>query len=284
MQHRLVKLLGAEAPWFMGVLNVTPNSFSDGGRYLAPAAALEHARKLLADGAHVIDIGGESTAPGSRPITSEEELLRLEPVVRILAHEAILSIDTYHAATAERCITLGARIINDVSALRADPGMAAVVRDLGPVLIMMHAKDGPLPHATDRPVLFRDVVREVGDFLEARVEAALAAGIDMDQLVLDPGWGKFLSLEPAHSWEVLARFEELVARFAPIPFLVASSRKGFLGVPLGPQRDALSQLTSLVAAQKGAAMIRTHDVRMAGQFLTAAARMRIDLPAQWSYR
>jgi dihydropteroate synthase len=278
MPHRLVKLLGQEAPWLMGVVNVTPDSFTDGGRYLAPAAALEHGRGLLADGAHVLDIGGESTAPGTRPITSEEELRRIEPVVRALASEAVLSIDTYHARTAARCIELGARIVNDVSALRADPEMAAVVRDLGPVLVMMHAKDGPLPHATDEPIHYRDVVREVGDWLAARVDVALRAGIALDQLVLDPGWGRFLSQEPADSWELLARFEELTARLAPVPVIVAISRKGLFGVPMA-ERDPLSQLTSLVAAQKGAAVIRTHHVRMAAQFVSAARRMRLDLPA-----
>lgn len=283
MQHRLVKLLGQPAPWLMGVVNVTPDSFTDGGRYLVPPAALAHAREMLAHGAHILDLGGESTAPGSRPITSEEELLRIEPVVRMLAGEAVLSIDTYHAATAARGIELGARVVNDVSALRADPEMAAVVRDLGPVLVMMHAKDGPLPHATDRPAHYRDVVREVGDWLAARVDAALAAGIDADQLVLDPGWGKFLSLDPMASWELLARFEELVARFTPIPLLVGTSRKGFLGVPLA-ERDPLSQLTGLVAAEKGAAVVRTHDVKMAAQFLTAAERMRRQLPAARAYR
>ncbi len=283
MQHRLVKLLGARAPWLMGVVNVTPNSFSDGGRHLEPHAAIAHARQLLAEGAHLLDLGGESTAPGSRPITSDEELRRLEPVVRGLAHEAALSIDTYHAATAARCIALGAGIVNDVSALRADPEMAAVVRDLRPVLVMMHAKDGPLPHATDRPVRYQDVVREVADWLKARVDAALAAGIDADQLVLDPGWGKFLSLDPADSWEMLARFDELVERLEPWPVLVGISRKGLFGVPLA-DRDPLSQFTALVAAQKGAALIRTHHVRMAAQFLEAATRMRLRLPAPTAYR
>ena len=283
MQHRLVKLLGGPAPWLMGVVNVTPDSFTDGGRFLAPDAAVAHGRQLLADGAHVLDLGGELTAPGSRPITGDEELLRLEPVVRALAPDSILSIDTYHAATAARCLELGAHIVNDVSALRADPEMAAVVRDLRPVLVMMHAKDGPLPHATDRPAHYHDVVREVGDWLAARVEVALAAGIDANQIVLDPGWGKFLSLEPAHTWELLARFDELVTRLSPIPVLVGISRKGFFGVPMA-ERDPLSQLTSLVAAQKGAAMIRTHQVRMAAQFLDAAARMRLPLPAALAYR
>ena len=162
------------------------------------------------------------------------------------------------------------------------PDMAAVVRDLGPVLVMMHAKDGPLPHATDRPVAYRDVVREVGDWLLARADVAVAAGIDPDQIVLDPGWGRFLSLDPAHSWEMLARFDELVARVAPLPVMVGISRKGFFGVPLA-ERDPLSQLTSLVAVEQGAALIRTHDVRMAAQFLGAAERMRRPLPARAVY-
>ena len=282
MRHRLVNLLGGGAPWLMGVVNVTPDSFSDGGRHLAADAAVAHGRQLMADGADLLDLGGESTAPGSRPITSDEELRRLEPVVRALAGEAVLSIDTYHAATAERCITLGASVINDVSALRADPEMVAIVRDLRPVLVMMHAKDGPLPHATDRPVVYRDVVREIGDWLKARVDVAIAAGIDPDQIVLDPGWGRFLSLDPAHSWEMLARFDELVAQVTPLPVMVGISRKGFFGVPLA-ERDPLSQLTSLAAAEKGAALVRTHDVRMAAQFLGAAERMRRPLPARAVY-
>ena len=282
MRHRLVNLLGGGAPWLMGVVNVTPDSFSDGGRHLAADAAVAHGRQLMADGADLLDLGGESTAPGSRPITSDEELRRLEPAVRALAGEGVLSIDTYHAATAERCITLGASVINDVSALRADPEMVAIVRDLRPVLVMMHAKDGPLPHATDRPAHYGDVVRDVADWLSARVDVALKAGIDADQIVVDPGWGKFLSLEPDHSWEMLARFEELVARLTPIPVLVGTSRKGFFGVPLA-ERDPVSQLSALVAAEKGAALIRTHNVRMAAQFVAAAERMGRPLPARRAY-
>ncbi len=282
MRHRLVNLLGGGAPWLMGVVNVTPDSFSDGGRHLAADAAVAHGRQLMADGADLLDLGGESTAPGSRPITSDEELRRLEPVVRALAGEAVLSIDTYHAATAERCIMLGASVINDVSALRADPEMVAIVRDLRPVLVMMHAKDGPLPHATDRPAHYDDVVRDVADWLSARVDVALKAGIDADQIVVDPGWGKFLSLEPDHSWEMLARFEELVARLTPIPVLVGTSRKGFFGMPLA-ERDPVSQLSALVAAEKGAALLRTHNVGMAAQFVAAAERMGRPLPARRAY-
>ena len=154
MRHRLVKLLGSTAPWLMGVVNVTPDSFSDGGRHLAPDAAVAHGRRLIADGAHLLDLGGESTAPGSRPITGEEELRRLEPVVRALAPTACLSIDTYHAATAARCLELGARIVNDVSALRADPEMAAAVGErIGGDVDDAHQPRRRAPEKLDQPVL-----------------------------------------------------------------------------------------------------------------------------------
>ena len=149
MQHRLVKL-GARAPWLMGVVNDARLPAATAGSTWRPMPPSRMVGNCWPT-APISSTGGESTAPGSRPITGEQELARLEPVVRAMAHEATLSIDTYHAATAARCIELGAGIVNDVSAMRADPDMAAVIRDLRPVLVMMHAKDGPLPHATDRP-------------------------------------------------------------------------------------------------------------------------------------
>ena len=256
----------------MGVVNITPDSFSDGGRHFAPDAAVAQGLKLLADGADILDLGAESTAPGSRPIMPEEEQARLLPVVLALAAKGRLSIDTYRASTAARCLALGARIVNDVSALRADPDMARVVAEHRAVLVMMHAKDGPLPHATDAPRHYRDVVAEIGDFLETRVEVAMKAGIPPERLALDPGWGRFISLEPDHSFELLRRFEELVERLEPIPLVVGTSRKGFLGVPM-VRRDAVSQLTAVAAAAKGAAIIRTHDAAMARDFLDTWRRM-----------
>lgn len=262
----------------MGVVNATPDSFSDGGRFLAAGEAVAHGRALLADGAHLLDLGGESTAPGRAPIDSAEELARIEPVVRELAGEAVLSIDTYHAATAARCLELGARIINDVSALRADPAMIEVLAAHDCPVVLMHAKDAPLPHTTKRPASFADALQGVGDFLAERVDHATARGIAAERLILDPGMGAFVSLEPADSFRLLGRFEKLVERFRPLPFLIGTSRKGFLGVPLA-ERDPLSQLTALVAASKGASIIRTHDVRMARQFLGAWAAMGQPLPA-----
>lgn len=262
----------------MGVVNVTPDSFTDGGRFLAADSAVAHARSLLREGADVLDIGGESTAPGSAPLAAADELARIAPVVSALAGEAALSIDTYHAATAERCLALGAAMINDVSALRADPAMVEVLRDHDCPVVLMHAKDGPLPHATDRPAAFAEPLTGVGDFLARRVDHAAAHGISADRLVLDPGMGRFVSLEPADSFRLLEHFERLVERFHPIPFLIGTSRKGFLGVPMA-ERDPVSQLTALVAATKGARLIRTHRVRMARQFLDAWRAMGQKLPA-----
>jgi dihydropteroate synthase len=255
----------------MGVVNATPDSFTDGGRFLAAEAAIAHGRALLADGADLLDIGGESTAPGARPLEAGEELARIEPVVSALAPEAVLSVDTYHATTAARCLELGARMVNDVSALRADPALVDVVREHGCVLVMMHAKDGPLPHATEAPRLYRDVVAEVGDFLERRADHAVMRGIPAERLVLDPGWGKFVSLDPQDSFRLLEQFARLTERFSPIPLLVGVSRKGFLGVPMA-DRDPVSQLAALLALERGARYARTHHARMMRQFIEAGRR------------
>jgi dihydropteroate synthase len=270
--HRLAALLGSPPPWIMGVLNVTPDSFTDGGRFLALSSAEAQARRLAGDGAAIIDIGGESTAPGTRPIGWAEELARIEPVVGALAGELVLSVDTYHARTAARCLERGARIVNDVSACRAEPEVADVAREHDAVLVMMYAKDGPLPHATDRPTVYADVAVEVGEWLARRIDWALGRGLSADRLVVDPGMGRFVSLDPADSWRLLAEMERVVARVAPVPVLIGTSRKGFLGVPLA-ERDPVSQLTALAAVRKGATVVRTHDAWMMRQFLDAAVRL-----------
>ncbi len=264
-------------PWIMGILNLTPDSFSDGGRFSAPEAAIAAAEAMCAEGAHLIDIGGESTAPGRRPISAEEELARIEPVVAALAPRLVLSIDTYHARTAARCLALGARMINDTSALRAEPELADVVREHGALLVLMHAKDGPLPHVTPAERRYRDVVQEVGDFLAERVDFALARGIPAEHLILDPGWSAFLSHDPEDTFRLLRDFERLVRRFAPIPLMVAISRKGVLKVPLA-ERDPISQLAALIAVARGALYVRTHAPKMMAQFLELARRSGWPLP------
>lgn len=274
MIHMLDDLIPVNSVGVVGVLNITPDSFSDGGLYAGYDDAVRHARLLMAEGANILDIGGESTAPGSRPIDAATELARIEKVVAALAADCPLSIDTYRSVTAARCLELGATIVNDVSALRADPDLAAVVREHGATLIMTHAKDGPLPHASDKAREYDDLLVDVGDFLQERIDHAVAAGIDEKRLVVDPGCGRFTSLDPADSWELLGSFETLVQRLHPIPLMVGTSRKGFLSVPM-EDRDPVSQLTSLVGAMKGARLIRTHRPKMARQFLDAAERMRL---------
>jgi dihydropteroate synthase len=263
---------GRPSAGVIGVVNVTPDSFSDGGRYFGDEAAIAHGRSLIAEGADLLDVGGESTAPGSKPIDAASELSRIEGVVRVLAGEVPLSIDTYRAVTAARCLELGATMVNDVSALRADPDLAAVVKEHRALLALSHVKDSPLPHATDDPRVYEDVIAEIGDFLLARVDVALAAGIDERDLILDPGWGRFISLDPDDSWRMLRGFECLVKRLYPMPLMVCTSRKGFLAVPM-EDRDPVSQLTALVGVMKGGRFIRTHRPRMAQQFLEVAVKM-----------
>lgn len=257
----------------MGVVNVTPDSFSDGGRFIDRAAAIRQALALVDAGADLVDIGGESTAPTAAPVGPEIEQARILPVIEALARRVPLSIDTFRAATARACLERGASVINDVSALRAEPEIAQIVKEYGARLVMMHSKEADgTPHATDRPHGYSDLIQGVGDFLARQVDTALQAGVAQDRLVLDPGWGKFLSIDPADSWLLLARFDELVERFAPIPLMVAASRKGFLGGKLA-ERDPVSALTAAVAVARGAAWVRAHDVAMTGTFLDASDRL-----------
>lgn len=273
----LSQRLGPNPPWIVGIVNVTPDSFTDGGRFLAPEGAAAQARRLAAEGAALVELGAESTAPGSAALSYETELDRLLPVLDRLRGEMKLAIDTYHARTAERCLAEGAIAINDVSALRAEPDLAGVVAAAGGLLVLMHAKDAPLPHATDRPAHYDDVVGAVAGFLLSRAELAMRAGVPAEHIILDPGAGRFLSLDPADTWRLLAGFARFIELVRPFRAMVATSRKGFFGVPMA-ERDPLSQLTGLVAAMRGAGLIRTHDVRMASQFVEAGRRLEL-LPA-----
>ena len=274
----LHSLFGAPPPWIMGVLNVTPDSISDGGQYFDCTKAIAHARQLHAEGAHIVDVGGESTKPGSAPISAAEELARILPVVEALVSEGIpVSVDTYKEPVARACLFAGAVMINDVSALRASPEMASTVAEFGAALVLMYSKEtGPTPHATFTEREYRDVVVEVAAFLRSRVEQALAAGVQADRLLVDPGMGRFVSHNPAYSVELLARLPELTAQLRPHPVLVGISRKGFLGGESPEEKDALSQLAAVQAVNSGAACIRTHRPRLCRLFLDAANRLRPD--------
>ena len=249
----------------VGVLNVTPDSFSDGGRYSGLDAAVRHAVEMRAEGADLIDVGGESTRPGAVRVHAVEEINRVLPVVRELVALGIpVSVDTYRAAVAAACLEVGASVVNDVSGGLGDAGMAAVVREAGCPWILMHWRG----HSDTMQQLARygDVVADVREELCARVDAALAAGIDADRLVIDPGLG--FAKTPAHNWALLAHLEAL--REIGLPLLVGASRKSFLGSllarPDGTPRevdqreDATTALTTYCALQ-GAWGVRVHEVR-----------------------
>jgi dihydropteroate synthase len=257
----------------MGILNITPDSFSDGGQYLDPAAALDHAMAMLDDGADILDLGGESTRPGSAPIAPAEEQARVLPVLRgILAARpaAVVSIDTYHAETARLAIEAGAEIVNDVSGLLWDPAMAAACAALGCGLVLMHTRGRPQQWRTQPALAHDEVVPMVLGGLRERSDAALAAGVNSDSLVLDPGFGFGKVLD--ENYPLLAGLDELHALGFPI--LAGVSRKSFLrprqaaGPAARPahtasQAELPSAAASTAAILAGAHILRVHDVRAA---------------------
>jgi dihydropteroate synthase len=235
----------------MGILNVTPDSFSDGGRYLDPDAAIAHGLAMVADGAAVIDVGGESTRPGAAPVDEAEERRRVLPVLSALAPHVRLSIDTRHASVAEAAIAAGATLVNDVSA-----SLFEVAAAHGVGWIAMHMRGEPSTMQDDPR--YDDVVAEVREYLVARAEEARAAGVD--EVWIDPGFGFGKTVE--HNLALLHRLGELAATGFPV--VAGTSRKGFLGALTGgaPVDDRLeaSLATAVVAAANGASMVRVHDV------------------------
>jgi dihydropteroate synthase len=262
-------------PVLMGVLNVTPDSFSDGGDFLDSGKAASRAVTMLDEGAEIIDVGGESTRPGSDPVPQEEEVHRIVPVIQKIVAErpdAIVSIDTYRAATAGAALEAGARIVNDVSALRGDPRMAAVAAGARCPLILMHMLGEPKTMQSDPR--YGDVVREVRDFLAARAEHAVAAGVEPENIILDPGIGFGKTLE--HNLELLRRLDELAELGFPV--LVGASRKSFIGRITGVE-EAKGRVSGTVAAnvmayERGATFFRVHDVRANREALAVARAVR----------
>lgn len=252
----------------MGVVNVTPDSFSDGGLYLDPEAAIAHGEELAAAGAAILDVGGESTRPGAEPVDAEEELRRVRPVIeRLAGGEAAISVDTSKAAVARAALDAGAEIVNDVTALRGDPEMAALCAERGATVVLMHMRGEP-PTMQDDPA-YDDVVAEVGDFLGERLRAAVGAGIEEERIWLDPGIG--FGKTAAHNLELLARLPELTALGRPL--VIGASRKGFIGRIDGSapgERLGGTIAASVLAAAGGAEVLRVHDVRELAQALRLA--------------
>jgi len=256
----------------MGVVNVTPDSFSDGGRYAAPEAALAHARRLRAEGADILDLGGESARPGSQPVPAEEQWRRIGPVVEALAREGevLISVDTSSASVAERALSAGAHVVNDITAL-GDPAMAAVVASAGAGLVLMHMRGTPAD--MQRDPRYTDAPAEVATFLGDKLAAASSAGIARDRVALDPGIG--FGKTARHSLELLARLETLVALGRPV--LVGVSRKSFIGQILDlpvDQRLEGSLAAAAVAVFLGAHIVRAHDVSATVRAVRVAEALR----------
>jgi dihydropteroate synthase len=252
----------------MGIVNVTPDSFSDGGVHLDPDEAAAAARRMLDDGAAIVDVGGESTRPGAHDVPLDEELRRVVPVLERLDGLAV-SIDTAKAAVARRALELGAELVNDVTALRGDPELAGVVADAGCYLCLMHMQGEPRTMQVDPR--YDDVVSEVKAFLEERLAFAVAAGVDERLVCLDPGFGFGKTAE--HNFELVRRLEELCTLGRPI--LVGLSRKSSLARALGDPvarvgSTAASVGAAVAAYDRGATIIRAHDVREHVEALTAA--------------
>jgi dihydropteroate synthase len=256
-------------PVVMGVVNVTPDSFSDGGAWLDPWAAIGHGRELVAQGAAILDVGGESTRPGAAPVDEAEELRRVLPVIAGLAGAgARLSIDTSKAAVAAAALDAGATIVNDVTALRGDPAMAALVADRGCDVCLMHMLGEP--RTMQRDPRYDDVVDDVRAFLLARLEHAVAHGIDERRVWLDPGIGFGKTID--HNLELLSRLDEIVALGRPV--VVGTSRKSFLGKITGRDagdRIAATIATNVLALARGARVFRVHDVAESHDALAVAA-------------
>jgi dihydropteroate synthase len=255
------------SPKVMGVVNVTPDSFSDGGRYLDAGAAIAHGEELARDGAEILDVGGESTRPGAEPVEEAEELRRVEPVVEGLAGKAIVSIDTSKATVAEAALDAGAEIVNDVTALRGDAEMGALCAERGVTVVLMHMPGTPRTMQDDPR--YDDIVEDVKAFLAERTEAAVAVGIAEERIWLDPGIGFGKTVE--HNLELLRRLGEL--RELGRPLVIGTSRKSFIGRIDGSavdERIGGTIASSVLAAAEGGDVLRVHDVAEMAQALRVA--------------
>jgi dihydropteroate synthase len=264
-----------ERPAIMGVLNVTPDSFSDGGLFLDPGAAVAHGRLLASEGADLIDVGGESTRPGADPVSLQDEIERVMPVIQALVAEVgiPLSIDTSKAEVGRAAIAAGARFVNDVTAFRGDPAMAGVVADAQVEVCLVHMRGEPRTMQDDPR--YEDVVAEVRAFLEERLETAIEAGIAEERVWLDPGIGFGKTLE--HNLDLIRRLDEIVAIGRPVVF--GASRKRFLGRLTGrpeAERVAGTVAANVLALERGATMFRVHDVAPTRDALRVATATLMD--------
>ena len=262
-----------DRPRIMAIVNVTPDSFSDGGERLNPAQAIDDGLRFVSEGADIVDVGGESTRPGSRPIEADEELQRVLPVVEGLARrDVVVSIDTRRAAVARACLDAGARLVNDVSALADDPGLMPLVAERGVPVVLMHRAG--LAEEKYAVAAYDNVVEDVRRFLLQRAEACQAAGIARERIALDPGLGFGKSVQ--ENVDLVAGAGRLAE--AGYPVLIGASRKSFIGRLTGIEearrRDPASIWLAVEAARRGAAFVRVHDVAGTRQALAVSQAMR----------
>lgn len=270
-----------ERPLIMGILNVTPDSFSDGGQFLSLDDAVAHAERLIADGADIIDVGGESTRPGGEPVSAAEEISRVAPVIETLAARfpTPLSIDTTKSEVARAALDAGAAIVNDISALRFDFYVADVVARAGAGLVLMHSRGTPATMHRLPPVA--DIMEEVTSSLRASIHMAERRGVKRESIVIDPGIGFGKSQE--QNLELIAKLDQLLAAFPDYPLLIGTSRKSFIGRILAdeagtpaPASERLhgTMATVTAAVLKGALIVRVHDVKAAAETIRVTIHLR----------
>lgn len=247
----------------MGILNITPDSFSDGGQFTEKSKIENRISKFIQDGADIIDIGGESTGPGSKDVGLDEEMNRVQPVIdyifqQKLNKKVIFSIDTYKSEVAEYALHHGFSMVNDVTALRGDLKMVDVLMKYKPYVVLMYSKD-PTPRTTTERVEYEDVIKTIKTFLTERIGFLIKAGFPKDRIIIDPGMGMFISAKPEYSFEIINRLKELTELGYPI--CVGVSRKSFLGGKV-EERDSISAEWSLKAIKNGASIVRVHNVKL----------------------
>ncbi|WP_419471110.1 dihydropteroate synthase [Georgenia yuyongxinii] len=276
MPSPLPQALQVDRTLVMGIVNVTPDSFSDGGQWYETDVAIAHGRHLLTQGADIVDVGGESTRPGAEPVSAAEELARVLPVVEALAREgAVVSVDTTNAATAEAVVDAGAAIVNDVSGGLADAAMGPTMARTGAVYVLGHWRGSP--ETMTSLAVYDDVVTEVGAELTDRVSTFLEAGVRREQIVLDPGLG--FAKDAEHNWRLLSHLDDLAA--LGYPLVVGASRKRFLAGVVAPTvadeplaRDQATAAVSALSAAAGAWAVRVHEVAGTVDAVRVAAAWR----------